>query len=163
MPFRAVIAGKSLHAFALSPHDWRSLQRRLRDNRSLGRLPCCDAQIVAKTSKLGTQFFAHYAKTACDARLETEAHFGAKRAVYEGCIDAGWDALTEAVAPDSAWRADVLASRQRTQVAFEIQLCRQSAERTMERQRGFARREVRCCWLFRRLPFAEPTQQLPAF
>lgn len=163
MPFRAVIAGKSLLAFALTPHAWRSLQGQLRENRSLGHLPCCDAQVVAKTSNRGTQFFAHYAKSACDAALETEAHLAAKRAVYEGCIDAGWDALTEAVAPDGAWRADVLASRQQTQVAFEIQLCRQSAERTVERQRGFARHKVRCCWLFRRLPFTEPNQQVPAF
>jgi hypothetical protein len=163
MPLRAVIAGKSLLAFELSPDDWRSVQGQLRGDRSLGRLPCCDARVVAKTSALGTQFFAHYAKGACDAPHETEAHLVAKRAVYEGCIDAGWGATTEAVGPDGAWRADVLASRQKTQVAFEIQLCRQSAERTMERQRGFARHEVRCCWLFRRLPFATPDRQVPAF
>lgn len=163
MPLRAVIAGKSLFAFELSPEEWRSLQGQLRDKRSLGRLLCCDAQVVAKTSKLGTQFFAHYVKGACDASSETEVHLGAKRAVYEGCVDAGWDALTEAVGPDGAWRADVLASRQRTQVAFEIQWTQQSAERTMERQRGFAQHQVRCCWLFRRLPFTRPSWEVPAF
>lgn len=163
MPLRAVIAGKSLHAVALSPRDWLSLRRQLRENRSLGRLPCCGAHVVAKTSKLGTQFFAHYAKSECDASAETEAHLGAKRALYEGCLDAGWDAFTEAIGPDGAWRADVLASRQQTQVAFEIQWSRQSAERTLERQRGFEVHQVRCCWLFRRLPFAWPTRQVPAF
>lgn len=163
MPFRAVIAGRNLHAFEVSPHDWRLLQGQLRDNRSLVRLPCGCDQVVAKTSKLGNQFFAHYGKNACDAPRETEAHLDAKRFVYEGCTDAGWDALTEAEGPDGTWRADVLASRQGTQVAFEIQCSLQSAERTMERQRGFARDQVRCWWLFRRLPFAKPDPQCPAF
>jgi len=163
MPLRAVIAGKSLLAFELSPHDWRSLQGQLRSDRSLGRLPCCDARVVAKTSALGTQFFAHYAQGACDAPRETEAHLGAKRAVYEGCIDAGWSAHTEAVGPDGAWRADVLAQRQQRQVAFEIQLSRQNAKQTVERHRGFAQHQVRCCWLFGRLPFAKPDPQVPAF
>lgn len=163
MPFRAIISGKSILAFALSPHEWRSLQSQLRDNRSLGQLPCCDAPAIAKTSKLGTQFFAHYAKRDCDASHETEAHRGAKRAVYDGCIDAGWNALMEDVSPDGAWRADVLARRQRTKVAFEIQWSRQSAQRTLERHRGFARHDVRCCWLFRHLPFAKANREVPAF
>jgi len=163
MPLRAIIADKSILAFALSPHEWHSLQRQLRDNRSLGSLPCCDAHVVAKTSKLGTQFFAHYGKRDCDAPRETEAHLRAKRAVYEGCIDAGWHALPEAVGPGGAWRADVLARRQQTKVAFEIQWSRQSAERTLERHSGFARHHVRCFWLFRRLPFAKPNGQVPAF
>ncbi len=150
-------------AFDQSPHEWRALQRRLRDDRSIGRLPCCDAEVVAKTSKLGTQFFAHYRKRACDASRETETHLNAKRAVYDGCIDAGWSALTEAVGPDSAWRADVLASRELAQVAFEIQWSRQSEATTRERQRGFARHQVRCCWLFRRLPFAAAVERVPAF
>lgn len=163
MPLRAIIAGKDVLAFDLKADEWRSLRMDLRHDRALGRLPCCGAQVVAKTSKLGTQFFAHYVRRRCDAPPETEVHLAAKRAVYEGCIDAGWDAITEAVGPDGTWRADVLASRQRTQVAFEIQWSRQSEERTIERQRGLAKHRVRCCWLFRRLPFDEPTRQIPAF
>jgi hypothetical protein len=163
MPLRAVIAGTSAYAFQFTPNDWHLLQGELREDRSLGHLPCCDSPAVAKTSQRGTQFFAHYAKSACGASRETEAHRAAKRAVYEGCIDAGWSALTEAVGPDGAWRADVLASRQRTQVAFEIQWSRQSAERTTERHHDFARHQVRCFWLFRRLPFAKPNGQVPAF
>lgn len=163
MPFRAIIAGKSRLAFELAPHEWRSLQRQLRADRSLGHLPCCGAQIVAKTSGRGTQFFAHHAKSECDAARETQAHRDAKRAVYEGCRDAGWEALTEAVGPDGAWRADVLAARQGRQVAFEIQLSPQSAEETRERQRGLERHHVRCCWLFRRLPFVRPNREVPAF
>src|SRR5690606_37344110 len=132
------------------------LKRQLRTNRSVSRLPCCSAQAVAKTSKLGTQFFAHYVKNACDTGGETEAHLLAKRALYEGCRDAGWEALTEAASPDGAWRADVLASRDGVHVAFEIQWSRQTVGRTMERQQGFSQRNVRCVWLFRRLPFGTP-------
>jgi len=163
MPLRAIIAGTDTLAFEQSPQDWRALQRRLRNDRSIGRLPCCDAQAVAKTSKLGTQFFAHHRKRACDASRETETHLNAKRAVFEGCVDAGWRARTEAVGPEGSWRADVLAWRETAQVAFEIQWSPQSEATTRERQRGFARHGVRCCWLFRRLPFAGAVERVPAF
>jgi competence protein CoiA len=163
MPLRAEIRGKSILAFELNPTDWLALKRQLQSNRSWSSLPCCSAQAVAKTSKLGTQFFAHYAKSECDTVGETEAHLLAKRAVYEGCLDAGWEALMELANPDGTWRADVLASRDGTKVAFEIQWSRQSAARTLERQRGFSQRDVRCFWLFRRLPFATPTPLVPAF
>lgn len=163
MPLRAIIAGESVLAFELSPHEWNSLKGQLRADRSSGRLPCCDAPVVAKTSKLGTKFFAHYVRGACESAPETETHLTAKRAVYEGCIDAGWEAITEAVGPDGAWRADVLAWRRQKQVAFEIQWSPQSAERTVERHNDLARHQVRCCWLFRRFPFVRPTRQVPAF
>lgn len=163
MPLRASISGKDVQAFELSPPQWSALRDRLRGDRTLGRMPCCDAPVIAKTSKLGTQFFSHYTKGECSSVPESEAHRIAKRAVYDGCIDAGWEASTEAVAPDGAWRADVLASKNQTVVAFEIQLSRQSEKQTLERHHSFTQNKVRCCWLFRRLPFAQPKSHVPAF
>lgn len=162
MPLHAIIAGKSVLAFELSPLDWRMLRDRLRADRSLGRLPCCNAPVVAKTSKLGTQFFAHYVRSECTAVNETEAHRVAKRAVYEGCLDAGWCATMEATGPEGTWRADVLATKHRTRIAFEVQLSEQTANRTRERQREFARHQVLGYWLFRRLPFDRLDSQIPA-
>ncbi|MCC7002156.1 MAG: hypothetical protein IT357_08380 [Gemmatimonadaceae bacterium] len=117
---------------------------------------------MAKTSKLGTQFFAHYRKHECDAALESAAHLEAKRAVYEGCIQAGWAACTEAVGPDGAWRADVLANRDGQQIAFEVQLSRQNAQKTKERHALYAAHGVQCYWFFRRVPFSTPDRSIPA-
>lgn len=163
MPLRAVIAGEIIYAFLVAPSEWRVLQSELRANRSIGRLPCCGALPIAKTSKRGTQFFAHYARTGCEIEGETEIHLRAKRELYEGCIAAGWQATTEESGPEGDWRADVLASRGQRRVAFEIQWSPQSEVRTIERQQALARDGVRGCWLFRRTPIAIPQEATPAF
>ena len=91
--------------------EWRLLRERAREERNL-RMPCCPAQVVLKTSRLGTRFFAHKAKGTCTWKPETAVHRHLKTVAVHAAREAGWEAQTEVVGstPDGEKRtADVLA------------------------------------------------------
>jgi len=112
-----------------SPGDWADLKEH-RPRPVLG----CGKTAVVKTSQLGTQFFAHKSDP-CDPvhKGETKEHLRVKAAVVEAAAALGWKARAEVRAPDGSWIADVLVEKAGRQVAFEVQISSQDAERYLER------------------------------
>ena len=101
MPLRCLNShdGTSLLAFDLTPTEWDRLRDDNRKERHLS-MPCCSAEVVLKTSKLGTRFFAHKRVGSCTVTGETEHHLKLKT------IAVG------SKSPDGEeWIADVLATK----------------------------------------------------
>ena len=77
-------------------------------------MTCCDEHATIKTSKLGTQFFAHKRRGECTSAAETAEHLFVKACIAKAIRGTGWEVNTEqrGQAPDgSVWVADVMASR----------------------------------------------------
>ncbi|MEO3430153.1 competence protein CoiA family protein [Pelagibius sp. CAU 1746] len=164
MPLRCLDdAGKDLHAFDFDPHDWRNLKAENRSRWHL-RMPCCNSLVIAKTSRLGTQFFAHKVAGLCASAPEGEAHWDLKRLVVMAARAAGWQADTEvsgATPTGAGWKADVLAQKRKYRVAIEIQWSGQTNEETLRRQQRYKDSGIRGLWLLRQ-PGFPVTRELPA-
>lgn len=155
MPLKCLIDGKPAFAFDFSTEDWSQLKVENRQNKHLS-LPCCDRDVVPKTSKLGTQFFAHARRGECESASETAEHLLAKSLVAKAVKLAGWDVDTEVMgsAPSGElWIADVFATKGSAKVAIEIQWSKQSIEETKLRQARYAESGVRGLWLLRHPDF----------
>ena len=158
-----MIDGKPIIAPFLSPDEWEELRTAVKSRQKELRFPCCHNTGHLRTSKLGTNHFAHNRRNGCEWEPETVEHLKAKTEIALACRDAGYDVATEAAG--SGWRADVLASKGSAQVAFEVQWSRQSLEETQQRQERYHRDGVRGCWFFRNPPkeAAPATKELPLF
>ena len=82
--------------------------------------------------------------------IQDTRHKRIQNEVVETCRRLGYAAKEEQ--RGEGWRADVLASKASRLVAFEVQLSNQSLQRTLERQAGYVRVGVQCCWLFGKPP-----------
>ena len=73
MPLRCLNShdGVSLLAVDLNPTEWGQLRADNLNKRHLS-MPCCNAEVVLKTSKLGTRFFTHKRVGDCLVTGETE-------------------------------------------------------------------------------------------
>jgi competence protein CoiA len=153
----------SIHAFDLSPDEWRAVALENRRARHL-KMPCCSSPVTLKRSPRGTQFFAHSAVGNCSTAPETEAHLRLKRMAVEAARASAWVAATEVVGTTPSgeqWRADVLAQKGSRKVAIEIQWSGQTNDETLRRQERYAESGVRCLWLLRQSGFPI-TPDLPA-
>lgn len=155
MPLRCIDPiddDRGILAFDLADEDWKALADRNRQERFL-RMPCCDAEVVLRTSPQGTRHFVHKAcPEDCPARDETEHHIRLKTLAVERARLAGWDAdceVTGETPSGERWTADVLASNGDRTIAIEIQWSSQTHEETRRRQRRYAESGVRCLWLMR--------------
>lgn len=165
MPLRCQnqVTGEDIQAFDLNAGDWRALADENRSIRHL-RLPCCSSMVTLKTSRRGTQFFAHKAKGTCSTAPETEAHLRLKEMTVAAARANGWEAATEVAGstPDGeSWIADILARRGGHRIAVEIQWSPQTDGETLSRQRRYGRSGVRGLWLLRQRGFPI-THELPA-
>ena len=164
MPLRCVDdSGASIEAPECIPERWAALKEERRIRRHL-TMPCCEAQAIPKTSRLGTQFFAHKARGDCPSKPETEEHRHLKALALRAARAHGWEAQTEVggTTPDGEkWIADMLAQRGEEQIAIEVQWSGQANEETLRRQRKYARSGVTGIWLLRQ-PGFPVSRDLPA-
>ncbi|MGI9341020.1 MAG: hypothetical protein ACR2PP_10345, partial [Psychrobacter sp.] len=59
MAFSCVKNDKTIYSFEYGLADWIALKE---DKDSTFKMTCCGSRAILKTSKLGTQFFAHKVK-----------------------------------------------------------------------------------------------------
>jgi competence protein CoiA len=161
MPLRALVDGSDLIAPLVADEDWVALRERVRAKSTAVELPCCDSGAFLRSSKLGTKHFVHRRAAGCAGSGETYQHLWAKAEVVHASIEAGWRAATE-VAGDG-WRADVLASRGETRVAFEVQWSPQDETEGLLRQQRYREAGIRGCWFFRGELPAPGRRELPMF
>ncbi|MDO8433338.1 MAG: hypothetical protein Q7S58_13110 [Candidatus Binatus sp.] len=132
----------------MSDDEWSTVRTNYR-SMSLS-MRCCSSPAIPKLSSLGTRFFAHKSSGACQTADESPEHLRAKFIVAETARAAGWHASTEEPGSDpdgNPWIADVLCTRDKAKVAFEIQLAEQSLDEYQTRQRRYQRSGIRCLWL----------------
>lgn len=162
MPLKAFNGSTPLIAPLVSDESWDAIRDDIKQKRLTLRFACCDSDCYARESKLGTRHFVHKRGADCGAVGETLEHLLAKSLVALGVRDAGWNVDVEA--EGDGWRADVLAERKSIRVAIEVQWSAQTLEETMARQERYEQADIRCAWLFRRLPKGmKQTKELPAF
>lgn len=153
----------SIQSFDLTDAEWSAL-RSDKSRAGLLRMPCCDAEVVMKTSARGLNFFAHKSRGPCRSGPEAEEHLALKLLAVAAARRAGWDCSTEArgASPSGeAWTADVLAQKGRHKIAIEVQLSSQTNEEILRRQERYRQSGVRCLWLVRQ-PGIPVSKDLPA-
>ncbi|MQV32029.1 hypothetical protein GHK47_02700 [Sinorhizobium meliloti] len=164
MPLRCLdYNGNSIQAFDLSDDGWEALSQENSKARRL-RMPCCEALVTLKRSRLGTKFFAHKAVGDCKWAPETEEHLFLKRLAVEAARAQGWTAETEVrgkTTQGEFWKADVLAKKGKHKVAVEIQWSGQAVQETLRRQERYRASGVRGLWLLRQ-PGFPISKRIPA-
>jgi hypothetical protein len=150
MPLSCMRGPDVLYSFELDDGAWAAIRADYR-NMHLS-LRCCTSAAIPKVSSLGTRFFTHKSRTDCQTALEFPEHLRAKFIIAESARAAGWEAFAEAAGADpdgNPWTADILCTRGRIKVAFEVQLAALSTEEYQTRQARYQRSGVRCLWLTR--------------
>lgn len=154
MPFHCLSSsGEKLYSFTYDHAAWAKLKEQ---SKSLGlKMSCCDTPAVVKTSRLGTQFFAHKSKSSsCEYRSkgETVEHQFCKFLVSRQLHQMGWHVETEKVgySPEGKmWIADIYAERKKAKLAIEIQWSPQDYEETVRRQQVYKSSGLECVWFLR--------------
>lgn len=162
MPLKcATKTGEMVLAFNYDAVSWKELTE---ENQRKGTLvmPCCDRPVVLKTSHLGTRFFAHARRDGSACPSESEEHLLAKDLVAKAVVQAGWRAETEAVLKPHGLVADVLATKGKKCVAFEIQWSRQKQKDTERRHAAYEKAGIRALWLFKQWDYPR-CKEIPAF
>lgn len=165
MPLRCSNEGHDVFAFDFEGDaEWEGLRKENQKRQHLS-MTCCGSPVVLRTSKLGVRHFSHARKGDCTSEGETPEHLLAKRQIVEGIQRTDWAASVEQAGESGdlgRWEADVLATKGKSKVAFEVQWSRQSQQETSMRQQRYAGAGVRGLWLFRQHDF--PVERdVPAF
>lgn len=95
MAFNCIKNDKQIYSFVYSLKDWIALKE---DKTSSFNMACCGNQAILKTSKLGTQFFAHKSKPEtndCSNGGETPEHIHIKYLVSKKLFECGWSVEVE--------------------------------------------------------------------
>lgn len=124
MAFICIKNEEQIHSFVYSLKDWIALKE---DKVSSFNMACCGNQAILKTSKLGTQFFAHKAKPKtndCSTGGETEEHRHIKYLVSKTLFECGWRIEVEKAGSTPSgeeWIADIYAEKGSAKIAIEVQ------------------------------------------
>ncbi|MEZ9782336.1 hypothetical protein AB4292_17250 [Vibrio cyclitrophicus] len=161
MPLRAVFDGVQLQAFDLDYDEWCQLKDTYKSySLTMG---CCGHKAIPKTSKLGTQYFAHARRGECSSAPETADHLKLKTIVAQAASKAGWNVITEFkgnTPSGEAWVADVFCQKGQSQIVFEIQWSYQTFDEYERRTRKYMESGInRCAWLYR--AYKNRDNQLP--
>ena len=95
MAFSCVKNDKTIYSFEYGLADWIALKE---DKDSTFKMTCCGSRAILKTSKLGTQFFAHKVKPKtndCSTGGETPEHIHIKYLVSKKLFECGWSVEVE--------------------------------------------------------------------
>ena len=165
-----------IYGFQYDLKDWIALKE---DKNSVFKMTCCGNQAILKTSKLGTQFFAHKVKpkdVSCSTGGETPEHIDIKYLVMKELDQNGWDVEVEkrGITPDGEeWIADIYAEKGEVKIAIEVQWSPQTFIETRRRQEKYKKSDVWCAWLLRSSSikarnaivgdYAYSTKDLPVF
>lgn len=147
MPFRAFVDGEDVVSLHIEREAWRAFAARAKAGEDVVRMVCCRAEGIFKISPRGRQFFAHKGQPKeCLWKSESPEHLELKATVHDAIrsVD-GWQAAIEASGAD--WRADVLATRGRAQIAFEVQLSAQGQAITWLRENRYESASVLPWWI----------------
>lgn len=170
MPLRAIINNEEIISINCDDEKWNILQKKSKNRELEIRLPCCNNHGYLRKSSLGLKHFAHKTtKINCDWKPESLEHLLIKQAIIEGCKNTDWIAIPEFSEDD--WRADVLVSKGKIRIAFEVQWSPQTYEETIRRQERYKKSNIRGCWYFKKIPtsknYYQPNlinnNELPAF
>jgi hypothetical protein len=157
-----VVDGKRVVSSLLTEEQWSALKRDVRAKRLAITMPC-GWPGSAKTSKLGTAYFAHRpGGDGCTAG-ETAQHLLAKALIVDAIRAAGWDAEPEV--RGDGWVADVMATRNGVRVAFEVQWSNQSLDEYRQRQQRYRDAGIASiAWFARHIEHLPPAEKaLPVF
>ena len=141
-----------IYSFQYNLKDWIALKE---DKNADFAMPCCGNQAILKTSKLGTQFFAHKVKpkdSNCSTGGESAEHIHIKYLVMKELDRNGWAVEVEkrgATPSGEEWIADIYAEKGKAKIAIEVQWSPQAFIETKRRQEKYAQSGVRCAWLLR--------------
>lgn len=134
MPLSGLVDGERVVSSLLTGDEWAALKEDVRAKRRAITMSC-GWPGLAKTSKLGTAYFAHKpGGDGCSAG-ETAQHLLAKAIIVDAIIAAGWEAEPEA--RGDGWIADVMATRDGVRVAFEVQWSNQALDEYNHRQQRY--------------------------
>lgn len=163
MPLSAYINGERQIAPLLDSSEWEALRAR----KPAIELGCCRSRGFMRVSKLGTQHFVHARRSdACTTAPESAEHLLLKSIILEAVRNAGWDGDVEVCDPNAGWRADVMATKSKLRVAFEVQLSTIPFSELAARQQAYTDSGVRGCWFcgYGALnPPAPPRTDMPVF
>jgi len=166
--------GETLLAFKLTGDEWEALRAHRAD------IELADGCACGSLRRLHTGYktFVHERDSGCswtdreDHESESPEHETGKVVIERACGRAGWMAEVESPGPPiepgsrtRKWWADVLASKGRVRIAFEVQWSTQTLARTWERQERYRGDGVRGCWFFRNPPPGSeaPDETCPMF
>lgn len=145
MPLSAYINGERQIASFLGRSEWEDLHAK----KPAVELGCCRSRGFMRVSKLGTQHFVHARRAdTCTTAPESAEHLFLKSIILQSVRETGWDADVEVCDPDGKWRADVMASKGKLRIAFEVQLSTIPFSELAARQQAYADSGVRGCWLY---------------
>lgn len=148
MPLRANINGKDVLAFEQSEESWNELKNS--EQKQFLTMPCCGERAIPKTSPLGSFFFSHYRKPQdCDSLPESKEHIYLKGLIAKAAKSTGWDVTTEKYGKTpkgEKWIADVFCSKNKVDIAFEVQLSKQTLADFSHRQKRYKDSGVRAAW-----------------
>lgn len=161
MPLLGLVDGVRTVSSLLTAGEWDALKADVRRKRRRVELPCGSAG-HAKTSRLGTQYFAHNAGGDGCSAGEGAEHLLAKSIIIQAAREAGWEAEPEY--RGEGWIADVLVTRGTARVVFEVQWSPQAPEEFIARQQRYADEGIRCAWFARRpTGLTLPSRNVPIF
>lgn len=152
MAFACKKNDEQIYSFVYSLKDWIALKE---DKISSFNMACCGNQAILKTSKLGTQFFAHKVKPKsrdCSTGGETTEHIHIKYLVSKRLFECGWSVNVEKrgeTPSGEKWIADIYAEKNNIKLAIEVQWSHQSFVEIKRRQQVYKDSGVRGAWLLR--------------
>lgn len=168
MPLRALNNKSNINAFEYDEQSWRLLKSGYRSQDL--RLPCCGAEAVPKTSKLGNFFFSHKTRSGCSSAPESAEHIYLKSLIAKAAKESGWLVVTEFSGQSSkgdGWVADVYCEKGSARLALEVQLSYITYETLKLRSDKYKDSGIRAAWFLLNTKFnrgyAQPSKDTPLF